>query len=148
MAGALSMHAVPRAVHVYPCDLIDLSPGAQPFPVRARLTRPAEFQHVFKHCQFRVCNRWITLLAISNDMEFSRLGMAISRKVARTAVARNRIKRMSRESFRHRQFELGALDVVILGRNDVASQSNRTLRKAMDKLWRQLIATCAGSSSN
>jgi ribonuclease P protein component len=81
-------------------------------------------------------------------MEFARLGLAISRKVARTAVARNRIKRVSRESFRHRQYELGALDVVILGRNDVTIQSNRVLGTAMDNLWTQLIATCAGSSSN
>jgi ribonuclease P protein component len=88
------------------------------------------------------------LLAIPNQMEFPRLGLAISRKVARTAVARNRIKRVSRESFRHRHTELGALDVVILGRNGVASQSTRTLGSAMDKLWTQLIATCAGSSSN
>ncbi len=148
MAAALSAHAVPRAVHVYPCDPIDLCPGAQPFPIRVRLTRPAEFQRVFKHCQYRVSNRWVTLLAIPNQMEFSRMGLAISRKVARTAVARNRIKRVSRESFRQRQYELGALDVVILGRNDVASQSTRMLGKAMDKLWTQLISTCAGSLSN
>ncbi len=93
-------------------------------------------------------NRWITLLAIPNDEQFPRLGLAISRKVARTAVARNRVKRVSRESFRLRQSELGALDVVILGRNGVASQSLRTLGSAMDKLWTQMIATCAGSSSN
>ncbi len=148
MAAVLSMPAVPRGAHVCPCDPIDLRRGTQHFPVRARLTRPAEFQRVFKHCQYRLSNRWITLLAIPNDVQFPRLGLAISRKVARTAVARNRVKRVSRESFRLRQSELGALDVVILGRNGVASQSLRTLGSAMDKLWTQLIATCAGSSSN
>jgi ribonuclease P protein component len=148
MAAALSAHAAPRAVHVYLCNSIDLCPGSQQFPVRARLTRPAEFQHVFKHCQYRVSNRWITLLAVPNHREFTRLGLAISRKVARTAVARNRVKRVSRESFRKRQYELGALDVVILGRNDLTNQSKRVLGTAMDNLWTQLIATCAGSSSN
>ena len=148
MAAVSSMHAVPRAVRACLCDPIELCPGTQRFPVRARLTRPADYQHVFRHCRIRLGNRWITMLAIPNHLECSRLGLAISRKVARTAVARNRIKRASRETFRRRQAELGALDVVILGRNGVADQSSRTLASALDRLWTQLIATCAGSSSN
>ena len=142
------MPVAPRAVRDCPCNPIDLCPAAQRFPVRARLTRPAEFQRVFTHCRYRISNPWITLLAVPNDKGHPRLGLAISRKVARTAVARNRIKRLCRESFRHRQSELAALDVVVLGRNGVASQSSRTLGSAMDRIWTQLVSTCAGSSSN
>jgi ribonuclease P protein component len=142
------MPVAPRVVHVCPYNPIDLCPAAQCFPVRARLTRPAEFQRVFNHCEYRVGNRWVTLLAAPNDKGHPRLGLAISRKVARTAVARNRIKRVCRESFRHRQSELAALDVVVLGRSGVAGQSSRTLGSAMDRIWTQLVSTCAGSSSN
>ena len=78
----------------------------------------------------------------------SNLGLAISKKVARNAVARNRIKRVVRESFRHWQTRLDTLDIVILGRAGVVTQPNRVLDDALGKLWTQLIEKCAGSSSN
>jgi ribonuclease P protein component len=125
-----------------------LCPGTRGFSRRVRLTEAADYQRVFKHCQCKAVNRWLTVLAVANTLEHPRLGLAISRKVARRAVDRNRIKRMVRESFRHRQSDLGALDIVVLGRNDVAGQSTKALATAMDKLWTQLIQSCAGSSSN
>jgi ribonuclease P protein component len=125
-----------------------LCPGSRRFSSRVRLTEPADYQRVFKQCQCKAVNRWLTVLATSNTLDHPRLGLAISRKVARHAVSRNRIKRVVRESFRHRQTELGALDIVVLGRNDAAGQSSKALGMAMEKLWKQLIQSCAGSSSN
>ena len=128
-------------------DCTTLSPGSRGFPRRVRLTEPADYQRVFKHCQCKAVNRWLTVLATANTLDHPRLGLAISRKVARQAVTRNRIKRVVRESFRHRQTELGALDIVVLGRNDVAGQPAKALATAMEKLWTQLTQSCAGSSS-
>ena len=147
MAGASSMPAVPRAVPACLSDGIVLCPGALHFPSRVRLTKPAEFQRVFKHCQIRVGNRWLTVLATPNMLESPRLGLAISRKVARTAVARNRIKRVIRESYRHHREQICPLDIVILGRSGIASQTNTTLTTSLEKLWKQLIESCAGSLS-
>lgn len=90
----------------------------------------------------------MTLLATPNRLQHPRLGLAISRKVAPTAVARNRIKRVTRESFRHWQSQLAALDIVVLGRRGVALQSTQNLRTALDTLWMELNEQCAGSSSN
>ena len=42
----------------------------------------------------------MTVLATPNQLQHPRLGLAISRKVARSAVGRNRIKRVVRESYR------------------------------------------------
>lgn len=125
-----------------------MCPDSRGFSRRVRLTEPADYQRVFKQCQCKAANRWLTLLATANTLGHPRLGLAISRKVARHAVARNRIKRVARESFRHRQADLDALDIVVLGRNDVAGQSTRALAAALDKLWTQLVQSCAGSSSN
>ena len=88
------------------------------------------------------------MLATPNQLTHPRLGLAISRKVARTAVARNRIKRVVRESFRHWQSRLGTVDIVVLGRAGVANQSKQALRSALDTLWMELNKKCAGSSSN
>jgi ribonuclease P protein component len=125
-----------------------LCPGSKRFPARVRLTKPAEFQRVFKQCRYRAGNRWMTVLATPNVLGSPRLGLAISRKVARTAVARNRIKRLVRESFRHNRELICPLDIVVLGRSGIATQTNDTLNTALEKLWKQLIESCAGSSSN
>ena len=85
----------------------------------------------------------MTMLAISNDLGNPRLGLVISRKVARTAVARNRIKRLVRESFRHEQQRLGSLDVVVIGRPGIARQTNRVIAGSLEKLWKKLIKSCA-----
>jgi ribonuclease P protein component len=87
----------------------------------------------------------MTMLAVPNDRDYPRLGLAISRKAARSAVARNRIKRHIRETFRHRQAELGGLDLVVIARPGIAAQSAPALNDALDKLWKRLITTCAGS---
>lgn len=86
----------------------------------------------------------MTLLAISNDRDNPRLGLVISRKAARTAVARNRIKRLVRESFRNTQQPLGGFDIVVIGRPGIALQANRVITESLDKLWEKLIKTCAG----
>ena len=88
------------------------------------------------------------MLASPNTLGHPRLGMAISRKVARTAVARNRIKRAVRESFRQHRGRLHDLDIVVLGRNGVADRTGRELAAALESLWTRLNESCAGSSSN
>ena len=148
MDVALSMPVVPRAGPGCLSESLPLCTGAAGFPRRVRLTEPADYQRVFKGKCYRLNNSWMTLLAVPNQLAYPRLGLAISRKVARTAVARNRIKRVSRESFRHWQTRLQPLDIVVLGRGGVAACPARDLDKALEKLWIKLIEKCAGSSSN
>jgi ribonuclease P protein component len=125
-----------------------LCPGSTRFPRQARLTGPAGYRRVFNSCQHRVSNRWITVLASPNSLDHPRLGLAISRKVARTAVARNRIKRAVRESFRQHQGRLQDVDIVVLGRNGIADRTGRELAAALESLWTRLNESCAGSSSD
>ena len=87
----------------------------------------------------------MTVLATHNSRHGSRLGLVISRKSVRTAVARNRIKRQVRESFRHWQAQLGSLDIVVIGRVGIAMQPNRVLAEALEKIWKQLMDSCACS---
>jgi len=115
------------------------------FPRQARLTEPAEFKRVFDGCRCKAGDRWFTALAIPNDREYPRLGLVVSRKAARRAVARNRIKRQVRESFRNTQARLGGLDIVVIGRFGIDQQDNSALAQALENIWTRLIKKCAGS---
>jgi ribonuclease P protein component len=75
----------------------------------------------------------------------SRLGLAISRKVARHAVQRNRLKRIAREVFRHRRGALTGLDLVVLAKSAAVTASNAELRQSLEQHCEGLPNRCAGS---
>jgi ribonuclease P protein component len=87
----------------------------------------------------------MTVLATHNSRNVPRLGLVISRKAAGCAVARNRIKRQVRESFRHSQQQLGSLDIVVIARAGIARQPSSDLAQALEKIWKRLMDSCAGS---
>ena len=139
------MLAVPRAGRDCPPERADLQHGRALFPRQVRLSGPGEYQRVFDHCHCKASNRWMTVLATPNDRDTARIGLIISRRTARKAVERNRIKRQIRESFRHWQSRLDRLDIVVIARSGIASQSNRILALSLERIWKRLMATCAGS---
>ena len=114
------------------------------FPRRARMVGQPVFAWVFAE-PAKSSDRYFTVLARSNGLDYPRLGLAISRKVARSAVARNRIKRIVRESFRHHQPQLGGLDWVVMGRAGLTVQENAVLFAALQRHWQRLARSCAPS---
>jgi ribonuclease P protein component len=117
------------------------------FPRDNRLLKPADFERVFAH-PCKVSNRGLTFLARSNELGAPRLGLAIAKRHVKTAVARNRIKRQIRESFRLHRGELGPLDVIALARPGAAELDRHAFRTALDRLWQRLIERCAHCSSS
>jgi len=120
--------------------------GAQ-FKASARLLKPAEFSRVFKKA-IRSSDRMLTVLIALNDLGYPRLGLAISKKHAKRAVDRNRIKRIIRESFRLNQANLPAADFVIMAKPVTKSVINADLFESLDNHWSRLIKKCEKSSSD
>ncbi|VFT72071.1 ribonuclease P protein component [Escherichia coli] len=74
-----------------------------------------------------------------------RIGLTVAKKNVRRAHERNRIKRLTRESFRLRQHELPAMDFVVVAKKGVADLDNRALSEALEKLWRRHCRLARGS---
>jgi ribonuclease P protein component len=109
------------------------------FPRAARLLKASQFRRVFQRAR-RVYDQNFTILARTNGEQPSRLGLAISKKQARRAVDRNRLKRLVRESFRHHKAALHGLDIVVMARSHALTRSNRELSEALERLWRSLAS--------
>ncbi|MFO1371613.1 MAG: ribonuclease P protein component [Candidatus Competibacteraceae bacterium] len=118
--------------------------GGARFPRRARLTGQRAFADVFAQ-PVKSSDRYFTVLVRPNDLAYPRLGLAISRKVAKSAVARNRLKRIVRESFRHHQQGLGGLDCVVMGRAGLTEYDNAVLFTSLQQHWQRLTQSCGCS---
>lgn len=70
----------------------------------------------------------------------SRLGLAISRRVDKRAVERNRLRRLVREWFRHNHGRLPVGDLVVSGKPAARGLSAAQLFEELDQLPRRLGA--------
>lgn len=82
------------------------------------------------------------MLAIRNELQHARLGLAIAKKTIRRAVDRNLIKRVIRESFRIQQRDLGTIDIVVLARKEALEVPSIQLRSSLQKHWKKLADRC------
>ena len=112
------------------------------FPRRSRLTRARDFQQVFKN-NFRIGDAWLTILVGKRDGDRPRLGFAIARKQVPTAVGRNALKRLFRESFRRHQHRLPPRDMVIMVRREILAATSAQIRDALERHWKSITERCA-----
>jgi ribonuclease P protein component len=115
------------------------------FPPQLRLKKPAEYKKVFAK-PVKSSDMYFTLLAIKNDFDHPRLGLAIAKKNIKKAVHRNVIKRAVRENFRIQQQSLGNIDIVVLARREAVDAPLELLRKSLEKHWLRLVSRCASCS--
>lgn len=107
------------------------------YPRIARLLLPADFSALRNagkrlSCRYFYCEYRLTSAATA------RLGMAVSRRVSKRAVERNRIRRQIRESFRLQRARLLGCDVLVVARTLATEQANCLLRDELNLLWSRL----------
>lgn len=114
------------------------------FPRELRLLTPSQFTFVFQQPQ-RAGTPQNYHSRRLNSLGHPRIGLTVAKKNVRRAHERNRIKRLTRESFRLRQHELPAMDFVVVAKKGVADLDNRALSEALEKLWRRHCRLARGS---
>jgi len=107
----------------------------QGFVRSLRLQRTEDFQQAF-----RLGNKQnqggLVVYTRLNGLGYARLGLAIAKKKIPSASARNRLKRLIRESFRLNQSRLPEVDIVIVVTS--RSYNNQVLLCDLDKQWSRL----------
>ncbi|CAM5289519.1 ribonuclease P protein component [Rhodanobacter lindaniclasticus] len=106
-------------------------------PREARLRRPGEFA-ALRSSSGRAGGRCFHMRYRDNGLGLARLGLAISKRVSKRAVERNRIKRLVRESFRRVRDQLPAIDLMVMAREQAAGVPGAELLSELEALWRKL----------
>jgi ribonuclease P protein component len=119
-------------------------PGRLTLPARLRLRRKSDFDAAYARGR-RMSDGFFTVTVTSNPIGAPRLGTAVALRAAGSAVARNRIRRIIRESFRRHQHEIPALDLVVSARPAAAAAGGRTLAVSLAALWKKVGEQCATS---
>ncbi len=104
-----------------------------------RLLKSSDFKHVFDGTEIKAGSRHLSFLGCSTDLGHARIGLVISKKNAGISVQRNRIKRLSREVFRHRNSDLPSIDIVLIAKHGVSALSNPDILALLNRLFDTMI---------
>lgn len=110
------------------------------FPRQHRLLSPSEFKPLFDQPQWRASSQHFLLLVAANGLAAPRLGIVIGKRRVKRAVDRNLLRRLIRETFRHRSTDLAGLDIVVLVRADLRRPDKRLIAEELGKVWTKLLA--------
>ena len=114
------------------------------FPKSRRLLQAAQFERVFAQ-PCKAGESCLTVLARQNDLSHPRLGLVVSKRSAKKAVVRNRIKRLARDAFRHLQDRLGGVDLIVISRARLADRSKPALAVLFSKYLVDAAGRCRKS---
>jgi ribonuclease P protein component len=101
------------------------------------LHQPAEFRDVRQRGK-KLTDAYFSLSVMANHANCPRLGLAIATRTFGSAVARNRIKRLARESFRLNQHDLPRVDVMVSARDAARRARTTDLRASLERHWKSI----------
>lgn len=116
--------------------------GTAKFTAAYRLLRKEGFGHVLK--AERIGNDNFKIFFIRNAGVNARLGVVASKKILASSVARNRIKRIIREVFRHHSINRCTLDIVVMVKR-VDSQEVDAQGESLKMLFGRVESRCEKS---
>jgi len=115
--------------------------GKFSFSRAQRLDGPHAYAAVFA---YKCCSsgRWFQVYVRPGAGSAARLGVVVSKRIMKTAVARNFYKRVARDVFRHARKDLGSLDYVIRPRAALGSADAPVARAELQGLLQKSFSLC------
>ncbi|WP_425059450.1 ribonuclease P protein component [Sporomusa carbonis] len=102
-------------------------------PKCGRLCQNKSFQAVYRSGR-SYANKYLVIYVLPNQSACRRVGFAAGKRLG-TAVVRNRLKRLMRETYRLHQAELiNGVDLVLVGRQPLINAGLERVRKAFLEL--------------
>ena len=114
------------------------------FSDRQKLKKTDDFSSVFNFRR-RLCGNFLAWHYKPNTLGSARLGLIVGKKTARRSVARNYIRRVLRELFRHEQQRLAGLDLVIRVQKPFGKPELAAIRTEFQQLMQKLPGKAATS---
>ncbi len=115
-----------------------------------RILTGGHYKAVFDN-RLRFHSRFFSFHLMRNNEPHSRVGIAVSKKVSKLAVERNRIKRQIRDSFRH-YLETESMtdmhtDFVVVAKTGASEAENKIIRADLDENWAKSLKHAKPASS-
>lgn len=104
------------------------------FPRKFRLSKSDQYQAVYQEKK-----KWVTRSLIfyikRNKLNHLRLGLSVPKRTIRSAVGRNRVKRINREHLRFRQEKLVGFDIVVVTKKEINGIKYDELFECLGQQW-------------
>lgn len=105
-----------------------------------RLKKPAEFHRAYQNKQWGNSRCFsFNVVPRAETESIARLGVTVSKKVSKSAVRRNQIKRIVKEFYRLHQIDLIPVDLVITAKPTCKEADKPELWQDLQDLWRKLL---------
>jgi len=117
-------------------------PRSEALPKEKRLAKRREFLRVYEGGR-KIFSRYSVLFFAANALSYSRIGITATKKLGK-ATLRNRLKRWTREVYRHEREPLGLdqrpVDIVVNVKPNAAEASWIEYRDDLQKVLRRVAA--------
>jgi ribonuclease P protein component len=105
---------------------------------QGKLSKPSEYKTIFNDGAMARGKYW-QVMALQTSSNKAKIGLAISKKVHRLAVERNRFKRIARETFRLKQTEFNHWEFVIMAKR-AKPANNAVIAQDLAVLLTKIVA--------
>lgn len=139
--------AAARAASAWPfrplvAERASAPPRSEALPKEKRLAKRREFLRVYEGGR-KIFSRYSVLFFAANDLSYSRIGITATKKLGK-ATLRNRLKRWTREVYRHEREPLGLdqrpVDIVVNVKPNAAGASWVEYRDDLQKVLRRVAS--------
>ncbi len=103
------------------------------FTKKAKLIKTDEFSSVFNFRK-RIFAQFLAIHYQPNGLEHARLGLVVGKKIAKSAVHRNYMRRVLRECFRAQQDGISPIDLVVRVQKKFEKKDFITVKQEFDAL--------------